>query len=254
MALLPLALQLYTVRDACAEDLPRALEQVARTGYTAVEMAGDQGLTAGEYKKLVDANGLKITSGHVAIDALEGDLAPVVDYYGQLGVQYIVCPYLPDDRRKDAEGWKQTAGVLEEAGARLRAAGFQLCYHNHSFEFEKFDGEYGFDILYNSSTAANLQAELDTYWVAHGGEDPEAYIRKYSGRCPLIHLKDMAASEDRTFAEVGHGILNIPAILKAAEECGAKWIIVEQDTCPGDPMDSIAKSFKYLTENNLVQA
>jgi sugar phosphate isomerase/epimerase len=87
---------------------------------------------------------------------------------------------------------------------------------------------------------------LDTYWVKHGGEDPVAYIKKLSGRCPILHLKDMADDAERSFAEVGEGILDFPAIFAAGEKAGAVWAMVEQDICPGDPLDSIRTSLANL--------
>jgi sugar phosphate isomerase/epimerase len=110
------------------------------------------------------------------------------------------------------------------------------------------DGEYGLDILYANSDPRWVQAELDTYWIQHGGENPTAYIKKYEGRAPLIHIKDMANDAGRSFAEVGAGILDWPSIFHAAEAGGAVAYIVEQDTCPGDPLDSIRISIENLKQ------
>jgi sugar phosphate isomerase/epimerase len=135
---------------------------------------------------------------------------------------------------------------MNELGAKLKEAGFQLCYHNHSFEFQKFDDVTGMEIFYGTADAALVGAEVDVYWVQHGGEDPVAFLNRYKGRTPLIHLKDMAKDESRSFAEVGEGILDMGAIVSTAEANGAKWFIVEQDTCPGNPMDSVKLSYKNI--------
>jgi sugar phosphate isomerase/epimerase len=128
----------------------------------------------------------------------------------------------------------------------MKSDGLQLCYHNHSFEFQKFDGKYGLDIFYENSDPNLVLAEIDTYWVQHGGEDPAQFLRKYPNRCPLIHLKDMLADAQKSFAEVGAGILNWPEIFKACEAVGAQWYIVEQDRCQRPPLESVRMSFENL--------
>jgi sugar phosphate isomerase/epimerase len=140
-------------------------------------------------------------------------------------------------------------------------------YHNHDFEFVKIDGKYALDILYDSVPAEYLQTELDTCWVNVGGEEPAAYVRKYSGRAPVVHLKDFYGekSEDMyeligienkapkrpgnfEFRPVGSGIQNFPAIIDAALDAGAEWLVVEQDvaTMGLTPLQSIEKSREYL--------
>jgi len=132
-------------------------------------------------------------------------------------------------------------------GRRLAERGLCLGYHNHSFELERFNGRTGLEILYEESDPRFLQSEIDTYWIQHGGGDPAAWIRKLAGRAPVVHLKDMAVIENKpTFAEVGEGNLNWPAILAACREAGTEWYVVEQDTCQGDPFDSLATSYRNL--------
>jgi sugar phosphate isomerase/epimerase len=119
-----------------------------------------------------------------------------------------------------------------------------LCYHNHDFEFNQFDGEYLLDLLYANTDPALVQAEIDGYWVQHSGIDPVAYITKYADRTPLVHLKDMTNDGTRFFAEVGTGIVDIDGIIAAATS--AKWLIVEQDQSRSTPMESIAISIANL--------
>ena len=139
-----------------------------------------------------------------------------------------------------AEGRVDIRSSLEQ----LADAGIVLCYHNHAFEFETFDGKYGLDILYDNSDPQYVQAEIDTYWVQKGGVDPAAYIRKLSGRTPLIHIKDMDTDGD--FAEIGEGTLDWDAIWSACEASGAKWYIVEQDRCKRPPVESATLSVNNL--------
>lgn len=240
------AAQLYTVRDLVAQDFAGTLERVAKLGYGAVELGGMHGLPSAEVRRILDDNGLKVSGNHVGIDQLETDLPRIIDEQKAVGNDYVVVPWMPEERRQGAAGWRATANLLAGFGAQLKKEGLTLAYHNHSFEFESFDGVYGLDILFGTADETCLASELDTYWVQHGGEDPAAYIRKLAGRCPLVHLKDMGAGPDRPFAEVGSGILDWDAVFAAGEEAGVVWYIVEQDTCPGDPMESIGKSLEYL--------
>jgi sugar phosphate isomerase/epimerase len=247
MAKIPVALQMYTVRDQMAADFAGTFKEVAKIGYTAVELGmGAGNLSGADLKKFLDDCGLKLCGVHVPIDALDKDLINVLKYILPLGIQYVICPWMPEDRRNSAAMWQRTGRVMASIGTALKSDGLQLCYHNHSFEFQKFDGKYGFDIFYEYSEPAFVQAELDTYWIQHGGEKPAEYIRKYADRCPLIHLKDMLADEQKTFAEVGKGILDWPAIFKACEASVAKWYIVEQDRCQRPPMESAKISFENL--------
>jgi sugar phosphate isomerase/epimerase len=136
-------------------------------------------------------------------------------------------------------------------GEKCMAKGVQFGYHNHEHEFEKFDGEYGLDIIYRNSDPRMVFAEIDTYWAEHAGVDPVEYIKKYSGRCPLIHLKDMEAGEEKFFAEVGNGIMDMKGIVKAAKAAGAKWLIVEQDRCRRPAIESARMSFENLKKMDI---
>ena len=253
MAKIPLALQMYTVRDQMAADFTGTFKEVAKIGYAGVEIGTGAGNMSGaDLKKFLEDCGLKLCGVHVPIDALDKDLINVIKYNLALGNKYLVCPWLPEERRNSAAMWQRTARVMASIGAALKGDGLLLCYHNHSFEFQKFDGKYGLDIFYDYCEPELVQAEIDTYWIQHGGEKPAEYIRKYGNRCPLVHLKDMLADEQKTFAEVGSGILDWPAIFKASEAAGAKWYIVEQDRCQRPPLESVKISFENLKKMKVV--
>lgn len=241
---LPIALQLYTVRDEMAKDPAGTLKRVADIGYENVECAGLGGLSVQAFRDACDAAGLRVVSAHQGLPG-EGAVDAFVEDMRTLGTAFTVTG-IPGDLRGSAEGYREHARRCETAARALRQAGITLCYHNHSFEFQKFDGVYGLDILYGSSAPDTLQGQFDVYWVQHGGEDPAAYILKWRDRCKLVHLKDMADDENRSFAEVGEGILNWPSIFRAAEEIRPAWYIVEQDTCAGPSLDSAKISFENL--------
>ncbi|MBW7460304.1 sugar phosphate isomerase/epimerase, partial [Paenibacillus sepulcri] len=123
-----------------------------------------------------------------------------------------------------------------------------LIYHNHKFEFEKFEGKPGLEWLLDASDAAHVGFELDTYWVQAGGADPVKWVRKVEGRMKVVHLKDMAIVDDtQVFAEIGEGNMDWPAVIEACRETGVEWYVVEQDKCPGDPFESLAVSYRTLS-------
>jgi sugar phosphate isomerase/epimerase len=248
MAQLPISLQLYTVRDLTAKDFGGTMRDVAQIGYRYVELAGYGNLkTAAEAKKALDDAGLKASGMHAPIDVLEKDPSKSFDEADVLGLKNIICPWIPEERRKDAAAWRTIAGILNRAGQAAVDRGFDFAYHNHSFEFQKFDGKYALDILWEHTDHKLVKSELDVYWVQHGGVDPAAYIRQLGGRCILLHLKDMAAGPDKRFAPVGTGILDFKAICDEATKAGVKFGVVEQDNCyDTPPLESIRISLENL--------
>ncbi|MBI4556643.1 MAG: sugar phosphate isomerase/epimerase [Candidatus Hydrogenedentes bacterium] len=248
MAKIPYALQLYTVRDHIAKDFAGTLKKVKEVGYDYIELAGLGGVSAAECKKILDQVKLTAISNHVGYEEMIQKTDEVIAMCRTLNIRFIVVPWLGKPFATDKASWIKCAQALDAAGTKLKAAGIRLCYHNHAHEFEKFDGEYALDILYANSSPDHVAGQLDTYWLKHGGVDPVAYIRKYSGRCPLIHVKDMSAGEPHTFAEVGRGILDWKAIFGAGNAAGAQWYIVEQDTCPGDSLESARISAEFMAK------
>lgn len=249
MARLPIALQMYTLRDLTAKDFAGTFREVSSMGYDGVEFAGTGGLSAKEMKTLLDDLNLRPAGSHIGLDVLEKDLNSAIDYNLAIGNPFIVCPFLPQERRADADGYRAIAELFNKIGAECKRQGIGFAYHNHAFEFEKFDGVYGLDLLYGNTDPELVKAEVDTYWVLYGGEDPAAFLRKMAGRCPLVHLKDMEAGTERDFAPVGTGVLPLNAIADAAPVAGAQWYIVEQDRCKLPPLESVRISINNLHAN-----
>ncbi len=245
MARLPVCLQMYTLRDESAEDYVGTLRKVADIGYDGVELlAPPEDMTAVDVRALLDDLGLKTPGGHEPYERLDTDLNAAIEYNLALGVPHITIPALGPHLRDSADAWTRTAQRMTEIGEQIARHGMALCYHNHSFEFEQFDGRYGIDILFEESDARYVHSELDTYWVRHGGESPVDYLQKLANRVPLVHLKDMAS--DGSFAEVGEGLMDWDPIFSAAEASGAQWYIVEQDTCKRPPIESVRISLENL--------
>lgn len=248
MSSLPISLQLYTVRDLTDKDYAGTMKKIAALGYKNVEIAGYGNLkNAGEVRKALDDAGLKASGRHAGIDLLNADINKVMDECQTLGTKNVICPWLPDERRSSAEIWKKNAAEINAAGKECQKRGFELSYHNHSFEFDKFNGKTAMETFWESTDPAAVKSELDVYWVKHGGLDPVSYMRQLGRRIVLVHLKDMAAGADRKFAPVGTGILDFKAICDECSRLGVKYGIVEQDDCYGmDPLEAIKISLENL--------
>ncbi len=244
------AVQLYTVREETNKDFIGTLEKVSKMGYEGVEFAGYGDIPASKMAETLKRLGLKAAGSHVRLDLLKDNLNEVIAYNLEIGNQYILCPWAKFETKND---YVQMAEFLNVAGKKCKESGLTLGYHNHDFEFKTFDGEYGLDILYKETNPSYVIAELDTYWVQRGGIDPIGYIKKYAGRCPLIHLKDMEAGEAKDYAEVGNGIMDIEGIVAAAEQSGVKWAIVEQDKCKRSSLESISISMENLKKMGIVK-
>lgn len=241
-----IALQLYTVRAEAQADFAGTLGRVAEIGYPAVQLAGYGGLPADALKRLLDELNLGVAGAHIGWERLEGALEEEVEYNAQLGNHDLICPILPPARRADESAVRAAAAALNAIGERCRRLGARLSYHNHAFEFERFGDRTGMEILLDETDPALLLWEPDVYWIAYAGEEPAAWLHRYAGRCPLVHLKDMTAGEQPTFAEVGEGIIDFQPIFAAT--AGAEWYVVEQDTCARPALESAALSLRHLRD------
>ncbi|GAB4562252.1 MAG: sugar phosphate isomerase/epimerase [Anaerolineae bacterium] len=246
MSSIPIALQMYTVRDVAEKDFAAALRQVAEIGYAGVELAGTFGMAADELKALLDDLGLRVAGSHIRLDQLENELPQVLEYNRALGNPNIILPAVGPDRRQTLDDWKRLAESLNQIGKATREAGMTFCYHNHAFEFEIFDGKPALDWLYEWTDPDLVKAEIDTYWVQRAGYDPAAYLKRYADRLWLVHLKDMEPGEEQFFAEIGEGIMDWEKVFAASEAANVQWYVVEQDRCRRPTMESARLSFENL--------
>jgi sugar phosphate isomerase/epimerase len=242
-----LAVQLYTLRQRMAEDVRGTLEAVAEMGWPAVEVAGFQ-YDPPELAAMLKDLGLKTSGIHIRYERFVNDLDGIVRECEALGTREPICPALPMDVRNPA-GFQEARETLRKAQAALAPHGLRVGYHNHDFEFEtQIDGVDGLTYMLQPGPGPSVTAEFDVYWLAHGGQDPVQFMTPYKGAVSALHLKDMTRDERRTFAEVGTGSLDFPAILATGQALGVTWYVVEQDQCPGDPLDSLRISRKNLLE------
>ncbi len=239
-----LGVQLYTLRDLFPRDVVGTLEALKRMGYDEVEFAGYQDRDPRVLRTVLDGIGLTAPSAHVGLDALREDFGGQVDAAHALGHQFLVIPWVDESERSSLDGWQQVAATFNEMGARVKAEGLQLAYHNHDFEFNTFGtGTTGYDVLLAETDPALVAMELDLFWAVNGGRDPVALIEAHPGRFPLVHVKDRTAAGD--MADVGAGVIDWRRIFAHAQQAGLQHAFVEHDQ-PGNALRSVRASHDYL--------
>ena len=253
-----LGIQLYTLRDVFPGDVNGVLEMLARYGYGTVETAGYADRDPAAFAAALGAHGLASPSAHQMVtevvvgsemmaDAGLPDFDAALDTVAAVGQDYFVIPWLPPDARPDRDGYLRLADVLNGLGERARAAGVQLGYHNHDFEFDTFgtDRPAYFDFVERLDPDLVVM-ELDLYWVVVAGHDPVEVFERYPGRFPLWHVKD-GAGPDMTQTDVGAGSLDWPRIFAASGTAGLRHAFVEADNPPeGDSLAFAEDSIGYL--------
>lgn len=278
---LPVGVQLYSVRTDLEKDFYGTLKAVREMGYAGVEFYGEYyGNTPTQIKQWCTELGLIPFSNHVPFQQMIDDVDKVIADNLILGVQYLVFPYMDEASRPgvDPVQFKETVAKIGEIGEKVHAAGFQLLYHNHDFEFVTLeDGTVGYDYIFSANDRIKVQNEPDVCWVNYAGFNPVEVLGKYSGNIPVVHLKDyylegelssapyalIGISTDNSLKDdggwfeyrpIGMGQVDIPAVIKAAIDGGAQWLCVEQDEpCEGlDRLGGVAKSVEYLKSLDLM--
>ncbi|WP_409304255.1 sugar phosphate isomerase/epimerase family protein [Peribacillus sp. SCS-155] len=246
MKKLPIALQMYTLREQASKDFAGTLNEVARLGYDGVEFAGFGGLSASEVRKVLDDVGLRAASSHIPIPVLESDLEQVIEEQLLVGSKYIVCPYVPEEDRNE-KYYIRLISLLNKAGERCSRTGITLCYHNHDFELDRMsDGRTALQMILEETNPDWVKAEFDVYWLTYANENPTEWLQKYGSRTPIVHLKDMTTDGERFFAELGTGGVDIESVLQQGVGSNIEWWIIEQDECRKNPIQSVAESLQYL--------
>lgn len=246
---LPIALQLYSVRDIAEQEPEKILREIKSYGYDGVELSGFYGKTPAEMASLLADIGLIPVSAHVGIDLMRQDMEKVIDDYKAIGCEYIAVPWIAEADCPGKENWENTRRDITRFASLAHEKGMKLCYHNHDFEFEKVGDKYILDIIYEE--IPSLLVEQDSCWVSVSGESPEEYLKKYKARTPLLHLKDYTGNKkDGSFQSRpnGYGVMNFKSVIAAAEDNGVEWLIVEQDEPAMDKtsMECAKLSIEYL--------
>ena len=250
--------QLYTVRDLMKNDFEGTIANVAKVGYKEVEFAGYFGHTGKQVREILEKNGLKAPSTHVQYDELDDKFPSVIETSKEIGLEYIVCPWIPEELRKSPDIWKQASEKFNKCGEASKKAGMQFGYHNHWFEFLPTNGKLPYDELLAMCDPNLVKMEMDLCWITVAGGDPLKYFAKYPGRFPLVHVKDVKTlpkvssggaqnfGDTVDLTEVGSGVIDWKRIFAHSEQAGIKHYIVEHDH-PKEPLESITKSYQYLS-------
>lgn len=230
MGKLPVALQVYSIREDAEKDFVKAMQEVKGMGYDGVELAGLYGYTPEEVRDILKKVDLVPISAHVAYQEFKQDMEKTAKNYSIIGCKYVAIPYLLENQRYGTEYFEEFMADIPAIATACQKEGITLMYHNHDFEFLKTaEGEYILDYMYRTHDKDVWQVELDTCWTKVAGEDPATYMKKYEGRLPVVHLKDYSEGTPFEFCAVGHGVQDIPSILAQAVTGGSEWLVVEQD-------------------------
>jgi len=248
MKRIPIALQLYSVREDCARDLYGTLEAVAKMGYEGVEFAGYHGRTAEELRKILEDLGLKVVGSHLRIDTLMGDeLKKTVEFNKILGNKYLIVPILPEKMRQSKAAWIEAARLINEISEKVKPEGMRVGYHNHAVEFIPIDGELPWDIFFGEANP-DVIMQLDTGNAMMGNltaDEVINYIRKYPGRAVTVHLKEFSSTNRKIL--IGEGDMKWEEFFKACETVGGtEWYIVEQETYAYPPLECVKKCLENL--------
>ena len=245
------AAQVYSVREEAARDFEAAMTRLRGYGYQGVELAGLYGHSPEYVRDVLQKLGLEAVSAHVGFADFESDekMAQTVGTYKVVGCRYLGISYLPPERLPGGAQYAETLAQMKKFASLCRGEGITLMYHNHTGEFAKTaSGAYVLDALYGDTAADELTAEFDLGWVKAAGEDPAAYLAKYAGRCPVVHMKDFTGSgEKAVLLALGEGVQDIPALVQAARQADVRWLVVEQDDhSRGTPMHNMQISLEAL--------
>jgi sugar phosphate isomerase/epimerase len=195
---------------------------------------------------MLDRHGLSAPSSQVALRALQADAERTLERAGIVGQRYIVVASVAPSERRTLDDWKRTAAAFNRAGEIARKHQIQFCYHNHDVEFTPLEGAVPYDVLLSATDPHLVQLELDLYWMTKGGKDPLDYVTRWPGRFPLVHVKDMDATQRKFFTEVGKGTIDFRRIFRRARLAGIRHYFYEQDETPGDGFASARASYRYL--------
>jgi len=244
---IPVGLELYSVREQCAKDLPGTIAAVAKIGYKGVEFAGYHGRSAKDLRKLLDDNGLVCCGTHTPYETILPDkLEATMEFNQIIGNKFLIVPWMEG---KSKQAWLEKAKLFNEAADKAKAKGMFVGYHAHAHDFEKFDGESAWDLFFGN-TKADVIMQLDTSNCCDGGADPVAVLKKYPGRAKTIHIKSNGGGPEAVF---GEDKVNWAEVFKFCEGPGrTQWYVVEHDV-PSDPLASIRRSYEFLA-GRLAQA
>ncbi|MGB5480753.1 MAG: sugar phosphate isomerase/epimerase [Eudoraea sp.] len=238
--------QLYSFRNEMAKDAIATLKQIASLGFKEIETARSQkghyyGLGPAEMKSVCNDLDMNLKSGHVHLD---DKWQQTMEEAVESGQEYLICSSMPSEGQ-NVDNYKKVAEEFNKAGEACEKLGLKFGYHNHEYEFETANNQVLYDVLLSNTEADLVHMELDLGWVVVAGKDPLDYFKKYPGRFPLWHLKDMDMNKKES-TEFGKGGLDIPSMMAHKKASGVKHIFIEQEEYASNPMESMKHNMAYL--------
>jgi sugar phosphate isomerase/epimerase len=252
----PLGLQLYSLREQFAKDVPGTLDKVRDMGFTNVELAGTYNLTPEEFKAELDKRGLKAVSAHFPYKRIRDDLDGVIREAKLFGLEYAGTAWIEHKDPFDEKTCREAIDVFNKAGGALHEQGIKFFSHTHGYEFQPYQGGTLFDLLMTETKPEYVSFEMDVFWIVHAGQDPVALLEKYGNRFQLTHLKGMKESTPTGLltghsdvsndVPVGTGKIDFPPIFRATEKAGVKWHFIEDES----PLveQQIPQTLQYLEQ------
>jgi sugar phosphate isomerase/epimerase len=250
----PVGLQLYSLRDQFAKDVPRTLDTVKKMGFTDVELAGTYGLSPEQFQMQLDAHGLQAISAHFPYERFRTNLDGIIREARVFGLKYVGCAWIPHDGSFDEKTCREAIAVFNHAGEVLAGAGLTFFSHTHGYEFQPYGKGTLFDLMMSETKPKYVKYQMDIFWVVHAGQDPVKLLKEYGKRWQLMHLKGMKEgtetglltghSDVSNDVPIGQGKIDFPPLLRAAKKAGVKWYIVEDESPSCETQ--IPQSLQYL--------
>ncbi len=239
MKKIPIALQLYSLRDDTKQDFAATVAEVAKIGYVGVELAGYGNLDLNGAHQALRNAGLVVSGMHVAREALRAEINRVADEALLLGTSHVICPWWPAEEFTNAEAVSKIGEELDDYGAQLRERGLLLSFHNHRSEFRLIDGQPVISWMLGAAQPRNLGIELDVYWAQVADYSPSRFIYEQGQRVRLLHLKDEKI--------IGDGPVDFTPVFEAAEKiAGVDWYVVEQENYDDTPLASVRQCYERM--------
>lgn len=252
----PIGLQLYSLRDQFKKDVPGTLDEVKSLGFQYVELAGTYGLAPEKFKQELAARGLTAIGAHFDYGRYRDDPESVAREAEALGLKYAGCAWIPHDGPFDEKTCREAISVFNRAGEVMAKHHLKFFYHVHGYEFQPHGDGTLLDMLFAGTNPKLVSYEMDIFWIVFPGQDPVKLLQKYGKRWELAHLKDMrkgtptgaltGSTDVKNDAAIGSGIMDIPAILRAAKKAGVKWYFIEDESPWSEKQ--LPESLKYLEQ------